>query len=281
MKIKFAPKIFSNDSIELQNLVLNLLKPHYGLEVALYDYKEFTPEIKNSIKAIDEDKKILHLWQSKVCLKGLRDNLDISWDSLAYEISKAQELGIKKAVIHNNFKSTPLGITDPFEIIKYVQDITPILKSSLSRGLKLHIENTYEDVHFFHTFFDEIIKRDLQQYVGFCLDTGHTRAMTKNSLSDWYDLIKKLNSSGISMHYHIHVNDGTIDSHTTLSQGYQEGLLLPINGWSEEGFLEFFNQLIRLTPDAIFCQEHSSVDALEAISFVEFLQDDGVLPVSV
>lgn len=275
--IKFAPKIFSNDSLELQKSVLNLLKPHYGLEVAFYDYKEFGDEVKTKIANLPSKQKIIHLWQSRVCLKGIKDNLPICVDSWNYELTKAKELNIDKAVIHNDFKSTPLGIVDENKIKEYAQQVAPVLKMSCESGLKLHIENTFEDVRFFHIFFNELKSMGYHIYAGFCLDTGHTRAMTKNSLNDWFELIKMLVGMGISMHYHIHVNDGTYDSHTTLCEGEQRGMLAPIEGWSEEGgFLYFFNKLTKLTPEAIFCQEHSSMDALEAMSFIDILVDDGV-----
>ena len=62
-----APKIFSNDPIQLQFEIINIVKQKKsrGLEVALYDYHDFSPEVIYEIQKIETHKKMLHLWQKK------------------------------------------------------------------------------------------------------------------------------------------------------------------------------------------------------------------------
>ena len=55
-----APKIFSNDPIQLQFEIINIVKQKKsrGLEVALYDYHDFSPEVIYEIQKIENEGEI-------------------------------------------------------------------------------------------------------------------------------------------------------------------------------------------------------------------------------
>ncbi len=271
-----APKIFSNDPIQLQFEIINIVKQKKsrGLEIALYDYHDFSPEVIYEIQKIETHKKMLHLWQKKVYLNGFLNNDDDVYKSFFYENNYAKnELKINKAIIHNNKSQTPLPFdTNNIENIKkYAHDCFSTLSYCYNKGLKLHIENIYENLNFFEIFFNEIIKFNMNQTVGFCLDTGHVRVFSQESLNQWLNLIHFLNSEKISIHYHIHLNDGHTDQHLSLSESNSLGLLDPISAWTPDGYLIWLKSAFATTPNAIFCQEHSALQAKDAFQFFDLL----------
>ena len=83
-----APKIFSNDPIQLQFEIINIVKQKKsrGLEVALYDYHDFSPEVIYEIQKMETHKKMLHLWQKKVYLNGFLNNDDDVYKSFFMKI---------------------------------------------------------------------------------------------------------------------------------------------------------------------------------------------------
>jgi sugar phosphate isomerase/epimerase len=274
-----APKLFSTDDAALQKEIMDYTLRGYGIEVAIYEYEVFSEEIVNALKALPTSNKMLHLWHKKVYLKGLVQGNEEVWRNFIFEAKEAERMGIKTGILHHmtSYDKNGLGPMTDEEIVAYAIRSISTLSKLNDFGVKPFLENTHEQKHFHEIFFNTLERHDALDLVGFCLDTGHTRAFAKESLDDWLDFVGTLVSRGVHIHYHVHVNHGEIDEHLTLCRGSQTGLLDPIEGWTKEGFLNWFNRAMSLTPNAIFCQEHSSKDAYEAIGYVEFLVEDGVL----
>lgn len=277
--IKFIPKIFSNDTIDLQKQVLNTINFNNnistGIEVALYGYQYFPFEIEEQLNQISCENKILHLWQNKVYLNGfINKNNDVFYN-FNFENKYAKQLNIKKAVIHNNIKSTPLNINKKEEITNFAKNSLKHIEYCYNNGLFLHIENTYENLDFFKEIFNIFDKHNFNNIIGFCLDTGHTRALIKSNLYDWLDFIKELKNKNFSIHYHIHVNDSSADQHYNLSIGNARGMLEPDEKWNNnKGFLTWLKDSTKITPNALFCLEHDSAQATEARYFIDLLKQD-------
>ena len=273
----FAPKVFANDAPPLQHKVLSLLEDHMGLEVALYGYTPFDSNVARKIRQIPIEVKILHLWQQKISLSGLLHRDEECLQSLTYELSQAKRLGLQKAVIHHGYSHHPLVKMYQNTPEQYADVVLPLLKQVRQDGLLLHPENTFEDVHFHRKFFERLIAKGAAKDVGFCLDIGHTRVFSQNSLNDWLALVKDLHSAGVNVHYHIHVNRGSIDDHLTLCEGHCEDLLAPNPPWLDEPLLSWLQRAIDTTPNAIFCQEHPAEKATEAMWFFKELLETGQL----
>lgn len=269
----FAPKIFSNDPIYLQEQVFNSMSDTDGLEIALYGYNLFTADIEAKIKKLPNTHKILHMWQNEVALLELSKGHHITRTNFEFELNICEDLDIKRAVIHHFLKATPHTIEDTK---KYAKSLVPVFAEAYSHGVILHTENVFKPFPFFEEFYNELDKLDVLKISGLCLDTGHARLYNGVDLETWLTFIKDISSRGASIHYHIHVNDGTGDQHKTLSLGNVEGLLEPIDGWTPNGYLDWFKRATKATPKAIFCQEHSSTDAPEAMGYIRFLEEDGL-----
>ena len=262
-----APKIFSNDPEYLQNEVLSLVTKSHGLEVALYGYSLFKNNVADEISKID--RKIIHLWQKRVHLTGLLEYNRQVWSDLEFELSIAHSLGIYNAVIHPSPASISLDSnTNP---VLFANSIAPIIDNIYKRGLKLHIENTFQSLSFHRELYKQLYTIGVADKCGFCLDTGHVRVYNGNTLDEWLDLIKELKEMGFSQHYHIHVNDGSDDQHRTLIDGHENGLLDPIPEWTPRGFIPWLKDAICSTPDAIFCMEHPSQKAREALGYANLI----------
>jgi Xylose isomerase-like TIM barrel len=273
----YAPKIFSNDPTSLQKQVLDLVGPHMGLEVALYGYAPFGVEESLRILALKTEVKILHLWQQKISLSGMLHQDKDCLQSLSYEMAQAKRLGISKAVIHHGYAHNALAETYQQNPEHYADSVLPLLRHARQHGLILHPENTFEGVDFHRRFFKRLLDLGANHDVGFCLDLGHTKVFSSNSLDEWLSLIKELHASEINVHYHVHVNRGDIDDHLTLCEGHIEGLLSPSPPWLNEHLLDWLQRAIDATPNAIFCQEHPASKSFEAIWFFQELLNSGRL----
>jgi hypothetical protein len=278
-----ATKLFSTDTPAMQAQLMNYTKNGYGIEIALYEYKPCLPETIEALVGLPEKAKMLHLWHQRVFLKGMMENIPEVWGSIEFEVGEAKRMGIRSGVLHHMTSLNKNGIGDMNneDIAKYTRACIPALQRINDLGLKPYLENTHEKIHFHKTFYRTLEEEGVLPLVGFCLDTGHTRVFAKESLDDWLDFVASLVQRNVDIHYHIHVNHGELDEHMTLCRGEQEQLLEPIPGWNTEGFLKWFNRALVLTPNALFCQEHSSQDAAEAISYIEFLAEDGLLLVDI
>ncbi len=286
----YAPKIFTDIELELMHQVLDISKNN-GLEVALYGYKEYPDDIKERIKKIDTNKKSVHLWQKHVALKGLLEESPNCIASYKYERDKCKELGIKKAIIHNNFSATVEYIEDPET---YANKTIKIFEDSYKNNLVLHLENIFKPFEWFERFYLEIDKLNALDVIGFCLDTGHARAFngvtsqemvhepiikacpfrSKATLDNWLNFIEYISSRGSSIHYHIHANDGTGDQHQTLNEANKLGLLEPSEDWAPSGYIAWLKKASFTTPTAIFCLEHPAGKAKEAMNYIDSLKSN-------
>jgi hypothetical protein len=269
-----APKIFANDPLPLQQSVLNLLTPAMGLEVALYGYHPFPLDVSERIRALPSSVKMLHLWQQRVSLSGLLQRDAVAMDGLDFELTQARHLGISNAVIHHGYSHHALEDTYLQHPKPYAEAVSSLLRETHLKGLRLHFENTFEGVQFHRRFFERLIALGFAADMGFCLDLGHTRVFSGDTLDDWLALVCDLRDAGVSIHYHVHVNRGRMDDHLTLCDGHFEALLDANPPWVTTDFLSWLQKAIDATPDAIFCQEHPAEKASEALWFFRELMAD-------
>lgn len=271
----FAPKIFSNDPIELQQRVLaSRTHKDDGLELALYGYKHFPDVVEDAIREISNTSKILHLWQQRVSFKGLIDNCSQTKKNLDFELEHCKNMDVRRVVIHHNFASTIRYIDN---VEEYAQQTIKHFEYAHNQNVIIHAENVFKPFQFFERFYAELDRLGALEITGLCLDTGHARLYNGVDLETWLDFIIQIHARGAHIHYHIHANDGSDDQHMTLSKAHTEGLLEPIDGWTPKGYLSWLKRAIAATPRAIFCQEHPAQESSEAMAFIRLLQEDGVL----
>lgn len=274
----YAPKIFSGDPLAPTMAVFASKAEYDGIEAALYGHQPFQPEAAEAIRKVPSSRKILHFWQRKVFLSGLAAADPEALAALDWEIGQALDLGISKAVIHSscqNDSDASLG-RDP---IAFAEICLPVLQGGAARGVRFHVENIFEDEPFMRAFFTRLAELGAAPAAGFCLDTGHARAYSSNPLPQWSALIRDLRAFGFSIHYHMHLNDGSGDQHLSLSEASVSGLLEERSHWAPQGFLAWAaEELAAGDSETVFCQEHPSAVAPEALGFIRFLQEDGKLP---
>lgn len=269
----FAPKIFSDRTHSAIAPILKLVTPSRGLETALYNFKSFEPATIDAISNLPTNQKMHHLWHRTVALNVF--NSPEADSAFIWEAEQCKDLGINRAVIHNMFSDRPVDLGEPR---KFANEIIFHLDRAFKKGIRLYIENTYESFEFMQDLFEHLYRMDVNDITGFCLDTGHVRALSNGTLDQWGQMAGHLYDCGFGVHYHLHANDGTGDQHINLSRAYTEELLSPVPEWTPAGYIPWLASAIKATPTAIMCLENSMEDASDALGFIELLQSGGALP---
>ena len=79
-------------------------------------------------------------------------------------------------------------------------------------GIKVHIENVFEDDYF---ILNELMEEIADDKTSMCLDVGHVSAYSKIDVMEWMKILNKY-----IKHMHIHNNCGDRDSHLGINKGY-------------------------------------------------------------
>lgn len=84
----------------------------------------------------------------------------------------------------------------------------------------VHIENTFHSLAFYRWLF-ELVERLELRYVHCCLDIGHAKIWSPESLPQW---LHELEGKGVRLHFHLHANNGLTDQHLTFVESESLGL---------------------------------------------------------
>lgn len=123
-------------------------------------------------------------------------------------IELAYRYNAKKVVIHGGY--------NPYIYYPmwYVEESVIFWKTFLKEipaGTQIVLENVLEETP---NLLYDIVKEVGNDRLKLCLDVGHVNAYSKIPASDWIEYCGDFIS-----HFHIHNNDGTIDSHRPIKEG--------------------------------------------------------------
>ena len=125
----------------------------------------------------------------------------------AYDVAK--KMNAKYVVYHNGY------YPNTYSYIEWMQNAPVFWKNFLGDkkddGIKVHIENVFEDDYF---ILHELMEEISDDKTSLCLDVGHVNAYSDIDVMEWIKILKKY-----IKHMHIHNNCGDRDSHLGINKG--------------------------------------------------------------
>lgn len=223
-------KIFNNDPVELTDSLIELAhKDNLALEVALYGdiIDEFAKKIIQNPLYVQNENKSIHFNYKKHVVNNIKD--EHRYNSLLLEVQQAKNLLINRGVIHYQYAGHPQT---------HLENLTPdLLKSNLKilhslakeKNVTFYIENTYihlrryfmNELQHHRIIWDTILELGFEDRIGICLDWGHVKAFSGESILIWIDYVKELKQKGMPVYMHVHDNDAHKDLHHSLKMGIE------------------------------------------------------------
>jgi sugar phosphate isomerase/epimerase len=123
----------------------------------------------------------------------------------------AEILKPKAVVFHSGYEKWKYALKIDIWLEKSVMTWRALLKRAVDMGLKIAIENIFEDAP---TNLKLLMDKMGSEHFGICFDTGHFNLFSKISLDKW---LRQLKPNIIELH--LHDNDKTFDSHLAIGDG--------------------------------------------------------------
>ena len=143
-------------------------------------------------------------------------------------------------------------------------NIYVFIKKTLIHQRKSH----YNNLSFHRRIWDTVLKLNLQDKIGICLDWGHVKAFSHDNLEDWITYCLNLREQGMPIYMHIHDNDSIKDLHETLHNGKRRGFD-KIEG--NQPFIDVLSKYYQQFSKEILILEYRSDFAVEA--YLEIKKD--------
>ena len=211
-------KVYISQLVETEKIKGILEKYDVGLEIVLFaspycldrqdefieNYKE---ELGDLYGKIDIS---IHGPFVELCA-GTRDELIAKVSNYrmqqAYDVAK--KMNAKYMVYHNGY------YPNTYSYIEWMQNAPTFwqnfLQDKKDDGIKVHIENVFEDDYF---ILNELMEEIADDKTSMCLDVGHVSAYSKIDVMEWMKILNKY-----IKHMHIHNNCGDRDSHLGINKG--------------------------------------------------------------
>lgn len=211
-------KVYISQLVETEKIKGILEKYDVGLEIVLFaspycldrqdefieNYKE---ELGDLYGKIDIS---IHGPFVELC-PGTRDELISKVTNYrmqqAYDVAK--KMNAKYMVYHNGY------YPNTYSYIEWMQNAPTFwqnfLQDKKDDGIKVHIENVFEDDYF---ILNELMEEIADDKTSMCLDVGHVSAYSKIDVMEWMKILNKY-----IKHMHIHNNCGDRDSHLGINKG--------------------------------------------------------------
>lgn len=173
--------------------------------------EEILKQMKSELKEADTDNVIIHGPFTELNPSSI-DGRAVELAKVRYEEAYecCRQMNVKKMVVHSGL--IPLIYYPSWHIEKSVPFWKDILKN-MEDDFILYIENVFdEEPYTLMKIIDEVADSRLK----ICLDIGHANAVTKADITvfDWIEILGKRIG-----HMHIHNNDGSGDTHSSLTDG--------------------------------------------------------------
>ncbi len=259
-------KIFDQDSDERLNSLFDLcLKDNLCIEVALYNDKadSFIDRMNKNHRYISIPNKSIHLNYNKYLVNNIKE--EKYYNNFLIELEHSRKLKINRGVIHyqspHNFKIHLENFTK--EAIK--ENLSILYKLALEKNFTFYIENTFIFKMGHHTnnlihhkiLWDTILELNYHTHIGICLDWGHVKAFTEDSLISWLNYVKDLKSKNMPIYMHIHDNNSKKDQHLSLKQSIELNLE-QFNHPEDKKFLDTLDDILLHFKDDSLILEYSS-----------------------
>lgn len=135
----------------------------------------------------------------------------VTLERFLYIFDIAKILKPKAIVFHSGYEKWKYALKIDIWLEKSLITWGALLKRAVDMGLKIAIENIFEDKP---TNLKLLMEEMGSEHFGICFDTGHFNLFSKISLEEW---LRQLKSYIIELH--LHDNDKTFDSHLAIGDG--------------------------------------------------------------
>jgi sugar phosphate isomerase/epimerase len=244
-------KIFDSDPTELTDSLIKLAhNENLALEIALYgdNIDGFTQRVTQDPLYVQNNNKSIHFNYRKHVVNNIKE--EKHYNNLIAEIKQAKDLLINRGVIHYQYAGhtqTHLENLTPEAIKKNLSILYSVAKA---HDIVFYIENTYihqrryfmNELQHHRIIWDTILELGFQDHIGICLDWGHVKAFSGDSLIGWIDYVKELKQNGLPVYMHVHDNDAKKDLHDSLKIGHEIQHYL-VNNPSDKPYLEILGDI--------------------------------------
>lgn len=275
-------KIFDNDSESNLNKIFNLaLKENLAIEIALYNHNQdsFIKMVENNASYNKIKQKSIHLDYRKYLVNNLSEQK--YYNAFEEELMIAKKLNLSQGVIHYQTPKNYQIHLEQFKKENIIKNLTILHQKAKKENFTFYIENTFIYKHdhpinnliSHRILWDTILELNYQDYLGICLDWGHVKAFTEDSLSDWLDFVRFLKSRGAPVYMHIHDNNSQKDQHLSLKQSVELNLS-QYNHQSDQNFIDMLCDIETEFKNDILILEYSSEIAIEHYLWTkQYLED--------
>ncbi len=264
-------RIFENEPIhETKKLVKFAYDFHLAIEVSFYDEynKIFINKMLKDKYYINNKNKSIHI-NRDYTIANIYKELNIT-DNIIKEIKISKLFNINRGVIHYTRGDRPLNIKTLYgNILEY--NLTKLHKIAtdldftifIENAIILKVKNSDYNLKGHRIIWDTILKLNLQDKLGICLDWGHVKAFTNDSLNEWLQYIEYLNDNGMKIHMHLHDNDGITDLHIPLKHAFEQNYQKYNHPNDKLPYADFVKTVNKKYKDSFLILENQSKFAIE------------------
>lgn len=264
-------KIFNNDSPEITDKLIQIAQnDNLALEVALYgdNLEQFTQLVTKNSDYLNNPNKSIHFNYRKYVVNNIKE--EKYYNNFLEEIQQAKNLLINRGVIHYQYAGHPTTHLENFTPEAIKENLIILYKVAKEHNITFYIENTfiYRIAYFLNELphhrilWDTILDLGFQDKIGICLDWGHVKAFSKDSLIDWIDYVKDLKIKGMPIYMHVHDNDSKKDLHHSLKIGHDLQHYLTNNSKDKE-FIDILSDIVDYFKDDSLILEYEASIAEE------------------
>lgn len=136
---------------------------------------------------------------------------EITIERFSHVFDIAEILKPKAVVFHSGYEKWKYSLKTDLWLEKSLMTWRPLIKRAADRGLKIAVENIFEDEP---TNLRLLMETTASENFGVCFDTGHFNLFSRVSLDEWMRQLKPY-----IIELHLHDNDKTADDHIAIGEG--------------------------------------------------------------
>ena len=182
------------------------------------------------------------------------------------EVEYAKSLNSSYSIIHLAVSNPGRSVFDQLEIMDRSLPLFAELNDiAREHDYAFYLENIYYNIPFYRGLFNQIRDEGLER-IHFCMDLGHAKACSENTINEWYEFLRELQYHEQQIHFHLHMNYGRHDDHLSMIE------YTPSQGdWFSGGIV--YDRLIReLIMDFPDCRKIFEVKPGYALSNMDYIQ---------
>lgn len=247
----------------------------YDFPVEACFYKGFPQLLLSMFEKYSINNPTLHTNHYKFDLGSMIEKPENKYkllEILSNELNLAEKIGAKKIIIHPHRFPFPRKISaQKVAIQMLINEIGGISEMLKSFSITAYIENTFDEASFYRALFEEIKGNNIENF-GFCFDIGHAKVWSCGDFSHWMRLLYDLEDMHISLHSHLHSNDGVFDEHMPFIPSVLESLRQQ-DDFLNKSYAEALKQLFLSFPKATFTAEVKPHVAIENMKILRKLYE--------